>query len=234
MSRKIFYAFASLIVWTTSTVAAPNIVEAAFRGVAAESVTEMKDRIFRMPITVFSAGYRRQAIASLPEKVRLKRIRDGNLWRRVQGVTRPGLQLHSRANKLELFLYHDQVPVAMIWRGCVLAISDSLASSLSDDELAGIIAHELAHAYFMDETVAFEKSGDEEGLRVVELKCDAVAMLTLKLLGSDPVNFVNALRKITILVVSKDYIPNSWRHPRLSEREKFSRRFIKLLNTGRR
>ena len=234
MSRKIFYVLACLIIWTTSTVAEPNIVETAYRGVASESVTEMKDRIFGTPITVFDADYRRQAVAALPEDVRRKKFVEGNLWRHVEAVTRPVFQLHNRTNKLELLLYHDQVPVAMVWRGCILAMSDSLASSLSDEQLAGIIAHELAHAYFMDETVAFEKSGDQEGLRVVELKCDAVAMLTLKLLGSDPANFVSALRKIAILVVSKDYTSNSWRHPRLSEREKFSRRFITLLNKGER
>ena len=81
----------------------------------------------------------------------------------------------------------------------------------------------------MDETLAAEKRGDVQGRKVVELKCDAVAMLTLKLLGSDPVNFVSALRKITIHLVSMDHSPNSWRHPRNSEREKFSRLFIKLL-----
>ena len=42
----------------------------------------------------------------------------------------------------------------MLWRGCVLVISDGLADPLYDGELAGIIAHELGHSYFEDEMAA--------------------------------------------------------------------------------
>src|SRR4030095_4430367 len=121
------------------------------------------------------------------EDVRRKKFVEGNLWRHVEAVMRPVFQLHNRTNKLELLLYHDEVPVAMVWRGCILAMSDTLASSLPDEQLAGIIAHELAHAYFMDETVAFEKSGDQEGLRVVEWEGGAVAIVTTHASVSQPV-----------------------------------------------
>lgn len=229
MSQKIFFAFTLCIVLGTSTAAAPNIVETALRDVTASSVAAMKDRIFSAPINVYGAEYRRRTVASLPEDVRRSRVTEGDLWQRVERVAKPVLQLHNREDRVELFLYRREIPIAMVWRGCALAISDSLASSLSDEELAGIVAHELAHAYFMDETIAAKRSGDKQGMRVVELKCDAVAMLTLKLMGSDPAKYASGLQRLTAVMVKKGYMPNSRWHPLPAERQRFSRRFIELL-----
>ena len=67
-----------------------------------------------------------------------------------------------------------------------MVISDDLSNSLSDAELTGIVAHELGHAYFMDDAVAAKRAKKSSALRVVELKCDAVAIVSLKLLGHDP------------------------------------------------
>src|SRR5215211_6729696 len=121
----------------------------------------------------------------------------------------PVLRLHNRMGSLELFLYryHRERPLAFVWRGCVLVISDSLAKFLTDEELAGVIAHEVGHAYFMDETLAAQRNGKEPVMRVVELKCDAVAMLTLKLMGRDPAKYVSGLWKIYTRSIYKGYEP---------------------------
>lgn len=231
MSQKIFFTFILGIVFATSALAStPDDVDLALRDVAATSVTEMKDRIFRLPISLFDSKHHRKAVAELPEDVRLNRITEGDLWRRVERVARPVLQLHDRTDKVELFLYRRSRPHAMVWRGCVLAISDSLTLFLSDEELAGIIAHEVAHAYFMDETLAARRGGDGQGMRVVELKCDAVAMLTLKLMGGDPAKYVSGLRTVNTYMMLKGIFSKSKSHPLIAERERFSRRFISLLS----
>lgn len=229
MAQKILFALILFIVLANSSTAAPDIVKAALHGVAATSVAEMQHRIFNAPVYVYGAEHRQKAVATLPEGVRGGRITEGVFLRRVEKVARPVLRLHKREGEIELFLYRHKTPVAMVWRGYVLAISDSLAAALSDEELAGVVAHELAHAYFMDETVAAKRRGDEQGMKVVELKCDAVAMLTLKLMGTDPVKYVSGLQKLNGITVVKRYNLNSWWHPSISERKKFSRRFVELL-----
>ena len=122
--------------------------------------------------------------------------------------------------------------------GCVLILSDSLVALLNDGELTGIVAHELAHSYFMDEMVAAKKTEDARRMKVVELKCDAVAMLSLKLLGSDPTYYIRGVKRIVNLMHKDDfagvpYIAQSQSelrtHPSVVERAVFSQRFVKLL-----
>ena len=147
----------------------------------------------------------------------------------VESIIGPILELHSRTDKIELFLYRDHFPQAMVWLGCVLVISDALAAPLNDDELAGIVAHEMGHAYFMIETIKARKQGDRPALRIVELKCDAVAMLSLKLLGHDPADYLRGLRRLNDVTRRDGYTIDSRDYPSNGERTQFAQRFITLL-----
>ena len=149
--------------------------------------------------------------------------------RRVESIIRPVLELHGRGDDIELFLYQDKFPQAMVRRGCVLAISDALAARLHDDELAGIVAHEMGHAYFMIETGNARKRGDRQATRIVELKCDAAAMLSLKLLGHDPADHLRGLLRANDLTRMNGYNTLDKDHPSIEERTRFAQIFIKLL-----
>jgi hypothetical protein len=192
-------------------------------------VEEMKGRIFSLPFTVFGASDFRRAIESLPKSIRESRITEGKLLRRVERLTSPVLDLHRRSNKVELFLYQYQFPRALVWKGRILVISDSLADSLYDGELVGIVAHEMGHAYFMDETVVAQKNGDDQTMRIVELKCDAVAMLTLKSMARDPTDWLQGLRRVIDFTRHHGYESTDPSHPSIVERGQFAQRFIKLL-----
>jgi len=104
--------------------------------------------------------------------------------------------------------------------------------------LTGIVAHELAHLYFMDEMAAAQKTNDERRMKVIELKCDAVAMLSLKLLGGDPAYHIRGVKRVVNLLHSNKsssvpYIAQSSyelkTHPSVVERAVFAQRFVKLL-----
>ena len=205
-------------------------VELALAAIGSGSAEELKIRLFTYQITVFDAEFRARAITALPTAQRDQRITQGNLLRRVETVFQLALQLHGRGGKVELFLFHHDLPTVQFWRSSVLMIPDCLAEALPDGELAGIIAHELGHSYFEDEMAAAQRNQDFHGMRVIELKCDAVAMLSLKLLGYNPVLFLEGLQRIKELDRSKSRSHGIIQsHPELVIRAQFSHRLIKSL-----
>jgi Zn-dependent protease with chaperone function len=207
-----------------------NEVEMALAVVGSGSADEMKSRLFTHNITYFNEEFRAQAVAALPASFHKRRITQGKLLSRVETIFRQTLEMHGRDGKLDLFLYQDDVPSAMLWRGCVLVLSDGLADPLFDGELAGIIAHELGHSYFEDEMAAAQRAKDARAMRVVELKCDAVAILSLKLLNYDPAQYLRGLQRIQVIIKRKSLSSGIFQsHPELVARAQFSQRFIKSL-----
>ncbi|HEU0180028.1 MAG TPA: M48 family metalloprotease [Blastocatellia bacterium] len=206
-------------------------IEQALAAIGSGPTEEMKSRLFSERITVFDDSLRARAVATLPASVRGRRITQGKLLRRVEAVFNRVLRLHGRSGKLELFLYRNDLPSTMLWRGCVVAVSDSLAETLYDDELAGALTHELGHSYFEDEMAEARRTQNVFAMRVIELKCDGVAILSLKLLGRGPVVYVRGLQRLQLITKRKglsDVLFQS--HPTLVERMIFSKRLIESLD----
>lgn len=157
----------------------------------------------------------------------------GKLLRRVEPLLAQVLQLHERTRVSQqptLFLFEHEFPTAQLWRGCVLLVSTGLAEPLYDGELAGIFAHELSHAYFEDEMAAAQRTREAQAMRVVELKCDAVAILSVKLLGYNPALYLKGLQRIQIINKQKGRSSGLFQsHPELVARAQFSERLIKSL-----
>ncbi len=205
-------------------------IELALAAVGAGSVDEIKSRLFTHDITFFNDEFRARALAALPASLHKRRITQSKLLGRVEKVFRQTLQVHGRSGKLDLFLFQDDVPSAMLWRGCVLVLSDGLADPLYDGELAGVIAHELGHSYFEDEMAAAQRAKDARAMRVVELKGDGVAILSLKLLNYDPALYLRGLQKIQVILKRKSLSSRIFQsHPALVARAQFSLRLIKSL-----
>lgn len=209
----------------------PDEIEEALAAVGTGSAAEMKSRLFIHNITFFSDEFRAQALAALPASLHKRRVRQSRLLSRIEKVFRRTLDLHGRSGKLELFLFQDDIPSALLWRGCVLVLSDGLAEPLYDGELAGIFAHELGHSYFEDEMAMAQRAKDARAMRVVELKCDAVAILSLKLLNYDPALYLIGLQRIRVILKRKSLSSGIFQsHPELVARAQFSQRFIKSLD----
>jgi Zn-dependent protease with chaperone function len=210
----------------------PGEVELALAAVGHGPADELKRRLFTNRITVISAEMRAQSLAGLPEKLQKNRITQGKLLRRVEAVLARSLELHGRRenNRVELFLFRDDVPFGMLWRGSVLALSDGLAEPLGDAELAGVIAHELGHVYFEDEMAAAKAGQDARAMRLVELKCDAVAIVSLKLLGYEPSFYLRGLRRVQQITRRKSLSSGIFQsHPELHARAELAERLIASL-----
>jgi hypothetical protein len=213
-----------------ATAKAATEVEQALAALGAGTMDELKRRLLTDRSVVLSADYRAQARAALPEKLVRARITQGALHQRVEAILQRVLHLLDRSGKVELWLYQADVPGALLWRGCVLLITDDLASSFYDSELAGILAHELGHANLMDEMAHARQTQDKQAMRVVELKCDAFAMLALKLLGYAPGFYLNGIKKLEALTLASGRAESYQQtHPDLATRAEFAKRFLKLL-----
>ncbi len=236
MWRTTLLTIAFSLTLSHTSAAAQSVVDVALEGVGTGSVEQMQSRIFSTPLTVLGPEFRDRAIHELPDSIRRNRLTEGKLLRTVELVISPIIQMHGRDQKgqIDLFLFRGDVPQAMLFRGCILLISDSLADALNDDELAGIIAHELGHSYFMDEMVKAQKTKDTSAMRIVELKCDAVAMLSLRLMGRDSSLHLRGLRRIQTITKRKGLSSSTFQsHPEMVERAQFSDRFRRLLVDGR-
>jgi hypothetical protein len=206
-------------------------IELALAAAGAGSAAEMKSRLFTHNITFFNEEFRARAVAALPASLHKRRITQSKLLSRIETIFQQTLELHGRSGNLDLFLFQDDVPSAMLWRGCVLVLSDGLADPLYDSELAGVIAHELGHSYFEDEMAEAQRAKDARAMRVVELKCDAVAILSLKLLNYDPALYLRGLQRIRVILKRKSLSSRIFQsHPELVARAQFSQRFIKSLS----
>jgi Zn-dependent protease with chaperone function len=210
-----------------------NEIEQALTAIGSGSAADLKSRLFTNRLTVLDAAFRARAINALPAALRDQRLTQGRELRRAEMNLQRVLALHERpqSSAVEIFLLRDETAQAMLWRGSVLVLSAGLVNALSDAELSGIIAHELGHSYFMDEMAVAQQARDSRTMRTVELKCDAVAILSLKLLGHDPALYLIGLLKLQAVTSRKGRSSGSilQTHPEYGERALFYQRFIKSL-----
>jgi Zn-dependent protease with chaperone function len=208
-------------------------IKRALAALGTGTATELKARLITDHITVFDDRARANAIAALPAAMRDRRVTQGRLLRRIEPLLAQVLQLHERlraSQQPELFLFTHDTPTAMLWRGCVLLVSTGLAEPLYDGELVGIFAHELGHAYFEDEMAAAHQQSNTQARRVVELKCDGVAILSVKLLGHNPTLYLQGLQRIQAIYKRLRLASSILQsHPELVARVQFAERLIKSL-----
>ncbi len=233
MTRKFLFATLVSIVLVAPAAEAADHVVLALQGLGSGSAEEIKNHIFSTPLTVLGPDFRAATVAALPDVIRNQRITFGPVLRRAEKAFAQVLELYGRRGTIEIVLYKSEIPQAALWRGCVLAISDSLAGPLTDAELLGIIAHELSHTYFMDEIMAARRDGDVRSMKVVELKCDAFAYLTLKLLGRGAGYYIAGLRKMEKMAKEAGLASKlAQTHPEMWERARFLDQFDKTLGAA--
>jgi len=79
----------------------------------------------------------------------------------------------------------------------VILVSANILPLLSKEEFAALVAHEVGHEYVWAEYGHAEERHDHARIRELELRCDGIAVLTLRRLGVDPQRLVRALQVLT-------------------------------------
>jgi hypothetical protein len=108
----------------------------------------------------------------------------------------PVLDLYGRLGLVDIKVVDVNYAFAGVHGRTILLITREALTQVNAGELQAIAAHELAHEYFRDEYDAALKAGAYERLQELELRCDGIAVMTLRLLGIDAAHLGRAAAKL--------------------------------------
>lgn len=176
----------------------------------------------------------RPAPISIAQKTRLlsmirqEDIVEPSVERRVKlDSLHPILAYHDRTN-IEVKILRLGLAWAGFLEGAAVVISEAAIDVLTVEELQGVVAHELGHQYFAIEYAAARQDKQFDTVKEVELRCDAVAIITLKHLGLNPRSLTSGISKITKFNEARGVKNNPDMGTSLEERLKFSQAIIEL------
>jgi hypothetical protein len=126
-----------------------------------------------------------------------------------EDIVSPSAQRQAKLDALRAILaYHDRAGVevkilrlGLAWagmlEGAVVVISEEAVDILTAEELQAVVAHELGHEYFASEYEAARQGKKYDKVKEVELRCDALAIITMKSLGLNPNSLLSGVSKLT-------------------------------------
>lgn len=107
--------------------------------------------------------------------------------------------------------------------GAAVLVTSAALETLTAAELQAVVAHEVAHGFFAREYDDARAKGDYETVRDVELRCDAVAILTLAHLDGDRDSLLSGVEKLTAFNERRGVRNSPDLSPSLTERRELSR-----------
>lgn len=79
----------------------------------------------------------------------------------------------------------------------VILVSPPALALVNQEEFAALVAHEIGHEYVWTSYQLAVRRGDYGAIRELELRCDGLAVLTLRRLGVNPERLVRAVEMLT-------------------------------------
>jgi peptidase M48-like protein len=113
--------------------------------------------------------------------------------------------------------------------GAAVLVSEEAIDLLDVEELQAVVAHELAHEYFSGEYEAARANDQYDVVKEIELRCDAVSIITLKRLGLEPGSLPSAVSKLTKFNDRHGFPNNPNLGPSVEERTNFSHAVVELI-----
>jgi hypothetical protein len=164
---------------------------AAFEQIRPGAGREYFDQLRPDPLP---AHLRDQVIASLPPE---GEVRPSAKEARKLAAIEPVLRYHQRQDVLQLKLITVGHAFVGLHARTVLLVSREALDLIDIPELQALVAHEVGHEYVWDEYQAAVAAADQDKVRELELRCDGVAVITLRDLGLDARPLVSAVKSLT-------------------------------------
>ena len=166
---------------------------------------------------------RQLALASLPPEGDVQPDRREQVG---LDALRPVLELHERDRVFTIKVIDAPQAYLGLHAGTVLVISRRALKLLSAPELQAAVAHEIGHEYFSADYNRAREAADLASLHEIELRCDAVAVLTGLALDLDTHDLGRAVKKLTRFNERVGATANAASYPTVEQRESFARALI--------
>ena len=138
-------------------------------------------------------------------------------------ATRPVLQYHHRSDVVTFKVIEVRYAFVGLHARSILLASREALRLLSPAEFAALVAHEIAHDYIWPEYRRAMDGKDHKKMQELELRCDGIAVLTLRRLGINTENLVSAVQKVTLFNQGRDAVATGASYVSLKERIAFIR-----------
>jgi hypothetical protein len=146
---------------------------------------------------------------------------------RLARIAGPVILFH-KSGKSRTVVFDHKLPTVFTWKETFITFSTSAMDVLTDDEIAALIAHEIGHLYFAGALAQAREQKNDRAARVIELKCDLIALVTLSKLNIKPSNLISAVKK---LIQARSKLPaNAFEpgSPSLESREEVYKLFLSI------
>jgi hypothetical protein len=183
------------------------------------------DALRPLPLAAF---LRAQVMASLPMEGEVRPSKKEALK---LAAIEPVLRYHHRQDVLQLKLITVSHAFVGLHARTVLLVSREALDLVDGPKLQALTAHEIGHEYFWDEYQAALVRDDADAVRELELRCDGVAVITLRQLGLDPHALVEAVRALTRFNESVGAVRSAGRYVSLKERIAFVETIDRLVTS---
>jgi hypothetical protein len=223
----------TLLTWSTvmsvQTILGPGLrpgspAGQAFEFFAALPITTADSALASIRPKPVGAEEKRRALAELPTEGEL-RPTAGDMVK-LKSLRRV-LIYHKREAVFEVKVIDVPQAAVVLHARSVVLVSRPALRLVSALELQAIVAHEIGHEFFWDQEQA-RTGSDAHRRHELELRCDAIAILTLLHLGLDPASLVSAAQKLTRFNEQLGMTTDFGGYPTTAEREQFARAIIDL------
>jgi hypothetical protein len=143
--------------------------------------------------------------------------------------------LHSAEPDENFVLKLVDVPYAAvrIYARFILLISRPAVRVLTSEQLKALVAHELAHRHFWTEYYSAQARSAVKELIYLELRCDAIAIVTLDRLSIPPQSLSSALRRVESFNAHFGPALDSRFYPSTAQRERLDEAVAAILRLRR-
>ena len=166
-------------------------------------------KLYKLPgeIALTAPEYEKSIITTGKSAVRLKK------------ASNAVFKVHHLQNYLNYVLLDSIEPNVFTYKLKSISLTLRAVEILTDDELKALVAHEVGHLYFAAELAAARKTKNHRLARVTELKCDVIALLTLKSLTIPPSVLIEAIEKLSRAREQANLPVSSEQSPSIQERK---------------